>query len=410
MPQAANGGAMTGAQTQSGSWRRFAVIALTAFLTLIDLFAAQAILPSLAHHYQVMPAAMGVAVNASTLGMAVASLAVALLSTRLARRNGILISLTLLSIPTVLLASAPSLSVFFALRVAQGLCMASAFTLMLAYLGEQCSAADSAGAFAAYVTGNVASNLVGRLIAAAVADHFGLAATFRVLACLNLCGAALVYCTMDAAPPMRAAGASMGTAFTAVAAHLRNRLLLASFAIGFCILFAFIGTYSYVNFVLVRPPLSLGMMQVGFVYFVFLPAIFTTPMAGGVVRRHGARAALWASLGVSAAALPLLLSAHLTLVLAGLTVIACGTFFAQAVATGFVGQAAHSDRGAASGLYLAAYFAGGLAGSAVLGQFFDRAGWAGCVAGVGAALLLACALSTRLALRTDGNAARPRPG
>jgi hypothetical protein len=40
---------------------------------------------------------------------------------------------------------------------------------------------------------------------------------------------------------------------------------------GFCILFAFIGTFTYVNFVLVRPPLSLGMMQLGFVYFVFLP-------------------------------------------------------------------------------------------------------------------------------------------
>ena len=56
------------------------------------------------------------------------------------------------------------------LRIAQGLCMASAFALTLAYLGEQCSAMDAGGAFAAYITGNVASNLIGRLISAAVAD------------------------------------------------------------------------------------------------------------------------------------------------------------------------------------------------------------------------------------------------
>ena len=42
--------------------------------------------------------------------------------------------------------------------------MATAFTLMLAYLGEECSATDAAGAFAAYITGNVASNLFGRLM------------------------------------------------------------------------------------------------------------------------------------------------------------------------------------------------------------------------------------------------------
>jgi hypothetical protein len=42
--------------------------------------------------------------------------------------------------------------------------MASAFTLTLAYLGEHFNAADAGTAFAAYITGNVASNLVGRLV------------------------------------------------------------------------------------------------------------------------------------------------------------------------------------------------------------------------------------------------------
>src|SRR4051812_33597545 len=81
------------------------VIGLMAFLTVVDLFATQAILPSLARSYNVTPAAMGFAVNASTLGMAVAGLATALFSRRLNRRRGIFISLTLLSVPTALLAS-----------------------------------------------------------------------------------------------------------------------------------------------------------------------------------------------------------------------------------------------------------------------------------------------------------------
>jgi hypothetical protein len=104
---------------------------------------------------------MGSAVNASTLGMAIAGLCVAIFSRKIDRRLGILISLAVLAIPTALLASAPNLAVFTLLRVAQGLCMASAFTLTLAYLGEHPSAVDSATASAAYITGNVASNLFG---------------------------------------------------------------------------------------------------------------------------------------------------------------------------------------------------------------------------------------------------------
>ena len=64
-----------------------------------------------------------------------------------------------------------------------------------------------------------------------------------------------------------------------------------------------------------------------------------------------------------------------------------------ACATGFVGRAAASDRGAASGLYLACYYFGGLAGAAILGQIFDRFGWTACVAGVGTSLILAALLA-----------------
>ena len=60
--------------------------------------------------------------------------------------------------------------------------------------------------------------------------------------------------------------------------HFINPSLRAAFAIGFCILFAFIGTFTYVNFVLVRAPYSVGPMGLGVVYLVFLPSVLTTPV------------------------------------------------------------------------------------------------------------------------------------
>src|ERR1041384_1807976 len=88
------------AHHSSGALLRTSIIALTAFLTVVDLFATQAILPSLTQSYGVRPGAMGFAVNASTIGMAIGSLAVALLGRSIDRRRGILISLAILSLPT----------------------------------------------------------------------------------------------------------------------------------------------------------------------------------------------------------------------------------------------------------------------------------------------------------------------
>ncbi|APG09994.1 MFS transporter [Bradyrhizobium japonicum] len=371
------------------------VIGLTAFLTVVDLFATQAILPSLTRHYGVTPAAMGFAVNASTFGMATASLVVGFFSPRIDRRLGILLSLTLLAIPTSLLAVAPNLTVFTVLRIAQGLCMASAFALTLAYLGEQCSAMDAGGAFAAYITGNVASNLVGRLISAAIADHLGLSWNFYFFAALNLTGAVLVYFTIRRVQPMQATMITESP-LTAIIAHWRNPQLRAAYALGFCILFAFIGTFTFVNFVLVRPPLSLGMMEIGFVYFVFAPSVVTTLMAGTVSTRIGTRPTIWGALGVALVGLPLMLSSHLAEVLTGMVLVGVGTFFAQAAATGFVGRAATENRGVASGTYLASYFFGGLVGTAVLGQLFDHFGWTACVLGIGLSLASAALLTSLL--------------
>ena len=358
----------TEAHHSTGAALRYIVIALTAFLTVVDLFATQAILPSLTKHYGVTPAQMGFAVNASTLGMAFSGLAVGYFSREIDRRKGILISLILLAIPTALLAHAPDLTTFTLLRVSQGLCMAAAFTLTLAYLGEHYTAADSAGAFAAYITGNVASNLIGRLISAALPTISG-SPPISISSPRSICSARRWSISPSTRPsPCTTWAAAMNSHFEAWVMHLQNPALRASFAIGFCILFAFIGTFTFVNFVLVQPPLGVGAMTLGFVYFVFVPAMATTPLAGHAVKRFGTRPSFWAALAVAGLGLPLLVLPSLPAVLIGMVLVGAGTFFAQACATGFVGRAATSDRGAASGLYLASYFFGGLIGSAVLGH------------------------------------------
>jgi MFS transporter, YNFM family, putative membrane transport protein len=137
-------------------------------------------------------------------------------------------------------------------------------------------------------------------------------------------------------------------------------------------------------------------------------------------------------LALAGIGLPLLLLPSLAAVLLGMVLIGVGTFFGQATATGFVShaalaseasgqrgnslkvrapdtrpepgssaRAATADRGSASGIYLACYFAGGLVGTAILGQVFDRLGWPACVAGIALSLAAAALLTLRLKLPTD---------
>ncbi|TIX26905.1 MAG: MFS transporter, partial [Mesorhizobium sp.] len=142
----------------------------------------------------------------------------------------------------------------------------------------------------------------------------------------------------------------------------------------------FIGTFTYVNFQLVTAPLSLSPMALGLVYFVFLPSMLTTPLAGRLAAGLGPRIGIGATLTLAILGLLLLLTTSLPIVLGGMALVAIGTFLAQAIATGHVSRTASRDRTAASGIYLASYYTGGLAGSFVIGQIYDRIGWTACVA------------------------------
>lgn len=382
-------------------------IAALAFLTVVDLFSTQAILPALTTHYGVSAAAMGSAVNFSTVGMALASLIFAHYGRQIDRRYGIVLSLAILAVPTALLAGAPNLLTFAGLRFLQGLCMAGAFTLTLAHLAEVTNLGGTNAAFAAYITGNVASNLLGRLLSASLADVVGLSSSFQVFAALNIAGALLAWFMIHPGLPTQAGTQWPG--MTKALTLVRDARLFASFAIGACILFAFVGTFTYVNFVLVSAPLSLEMMSVGLVYFVFLPSIVTTPLAGRVSDRIGTQGALWAGLSLALVGLAGVLSSNLPAVLLGLALVGVGTFLAQATATGYVAsiaRATDASPATASGLYLAAYFFGGILGSVVLGLVFDRWGWNATVGGLALVLLLAGLLARHV--RSPGSADAPK--
>jgi predicted MFS family arabinose efflux permease len=145
-----------------------------------------------------------------------------------------------------------------------------------------------------------------------------------------------------------------------------------------------------------NPPHMLSMTALGLVFLVFLPSMVTTPAAGTVTRRLGPGIASVGSLAIALVGLLLLLLPDLVAVIVGMTLVGIGTFFAQAVATGHVGRIAEGDKAAASGLYLSAYYCGGLAGAALIGQLFDGFGWTAAVAGVFGALGLAAILGIGL--------------
>lgn len=358
-------------------------VAVLALVTLVDLFAAQAVLPLVANRFGVGAALAGAAINATTAGMAMGGLLVARWGGRIEQRRGIVAALMLLSVPTALLAVAPNLVAFTLLRVVQGVLMGYAFGLALSYLGARWEAKEAGIAFGAYVTGNIVSNLLGRIAAAWAAELWGVRDAFLLLASVNLVGALIVATGLAKLGPARRGMVPLRMGGPLLARRDMRAALLA----GFALLFAFVGVFTFVGVELTGPRFGLGMMTAGAIHLVFLPAIATTPAASRLAAALGARTAMLLAVAVAVVGTLMLLASALVPFALGLMLVAIGTFGAQAIATGHVAAIAPERRQEASGAYLASYFAGGVAGTIVVGQLYAVAGWAAAVAASAAALI-----------------------
>jgi predicted MFS family arabinose efflux permease len=365
---------------------RTAAVVCAGFCAFLTLFAPQPLLPMLSAAFHASAAAVSLVVTASTIAVAIAAPLAGMLADRLGRKRVMVPAAFLLAVPTVLAATSSSLGQLLFWRFLQGILTPGIFAVTIAYINEEWT--DSVGAtVAAYVTGTVLGGFVGRMVAAIVAAHSSWRWAFVVLGAMNALGAVAIWKWLP--PGRRFLRARRGSSpLGPMLRHLKNPRLLATYAVGFCVMFTLLAAFTYVNFYLAAPPFRLGTEALALLFVVYLVGAVITPFAGRLIDRLGHRAALLIAFSGAIAGISLTLVHSLPAVMTGLALCCTGVFIANAAGSSYVGVVAHEARAAAVGLYVTFYYTGGSFGSALPGRFWSRGGWPACVALVAAVQLL----------------------
>ena len=370
---------------------RTAAVVFAGFCAFTTLFAPQPLLPLLSREFHVTPAAISLVMTVSTLAVACSAPLAGLVADRLGRKRVIVPAAFLLAAPTLLAGTSSSYHQILLWRFWQGVFTPGIFAVTIAYINEEWESGAGA-ATAAYVTGTVIGGFSGRFLSAVVAAAFSWRWAFATLGIVNFLGALAIRAWL---PPGRRFARShrTGSAFRAMLRHLRTPRLLATYAVGFCIMFTLLGTFTYINFYLAAPPFSLSTTALGSLFVVYLMGAVVTPSAGKWIDRRGHRFALVTAFCGGALGVTLTLIHSLPVIVFGLALCCTSVFIANSSGSSYVGTAAREDRAAAVGLYVTFYYLGGSAGSAVPGRFWSTSGWPACVALIVAVQLLTICLA-----------------
>ncbi|HXW23214.1 MAG TPA: MFS transporter [Xanthobacteraceae bacterium] len=368
--------------------RRVAV-ALAGFCAFVNLYAPQAVLPLMAREFQASAVKVSTALTASTLAVALIAPFSGAAADVLGRKRVIAVAMAVLVVPTAMVALAPDLPSLIFWRFVQGLALPPIFVVTVAYMGEEWPASQVVGVTGTYLSATSFGGFFGRFITGVVADLADWRRAFLALAALTAVQAIGVALLL---PKERRFVRSAGiiAAVRQMFGHLRNARLVATYAIGFGVLFTFMSIFTYISFYLAAPPFDLSPTLLGTLFVVYLAGAAVTPLTGRLVARFGRRPLSIGVIAVWIGGLLLSLVPSIAVIVVGLTVCAAAGFLCQALSTSFVAVTARTGASSAVGLYVSSYYVGGSAGSLLPGLAWNAAGWPGCVA-LTAAVLLAMA-------------------
>jgi YNFM family putative membrane transporter len=355
------------------SARQFAVF-LTGFCCFINLYSPQAILPLLSIEMAVTAAGVTAVVTASTFAVAMTAPFTGAAADVIGRKYVIVAAMFLVTVPTLLSALAPTLPEIVFWRFVQGLVMPPIFVVIIAYIGEEWPRAEAATATGIYTSGASLGGFGGRFITGVFSDIIGWRGAMIVLAAITLVGAVAVALLLPREKKfVRSDG--FGTALKQMVQHFRNPQLLATYAVGFGVLFNFLATFTFVSFRLAAPPYNLSATALGIIFVVYLLGSVLTPWTGFVIRRIGRRHFMIANFAVWAIGIALTLTDPLWVIILGLALCAACGLITQATSTGYVTITAQFGRSSAVGLYVTSFYLGGSVGGALGGIVWTQGGW-----------------------------------
>jgi YNFM family putative membrane transporter len=370
-------------------------VATAGFCTFLNLYSPQALLPALAREFGVGVAEISSIMTASALAIALTAPFTGAIADVLGRKRVITAAMLAVVVPMAGAALAPDVPALIAWRFFQGLLLPPIFAVTVAYIGDEWPPPEVAGVAGVYIAGSSLGGFCGRFVPGVLADVVGWRTAFLALAGLSLLGAVAVALLLPREKSfVRSEG--LGASARQMLRHLRNPQLVATYAIGFGVLFNFIAVFTYVSFHLAAAPYYFSPTLLGAIFVTYLVGTVIAPMTGWMMARLGRRRFILAVIAAWACGAALMLAPPVAAIIAGLILCAGCGMLCQTISTGYVTEIAKAGRSSAVGLYVTSFYIGGSMGAFLPGLAWNVGGWPACIAMV-MAMLAAMALIATLA-------------
>ncbi|PKG56587.1 MFS transporter [Shewanella sp. Choline-02u-19] len=360
-------------------------LSIASIVIFINLYLVQGMLPLIAESFSVSKTHATLLLSVTSFTMAFSLLLFAVLSDRIGRKRPIIISLYLLVIVDIIAIFIGDFSQLVALRMVQGVLLASVPAMAMAYFKDELGGNVLLKAGAIYIAANSVGGITGRLLGGMMSEYLQWHEAMALLAALSLIGTILAATML---PDSQFVKPKLGLGKLAVQSdlkgfyhHLANPKLRLIYLVGGVAFMVMVNQFSYIQLHLMASPFMQGPFEVTLIFLCYSSGTYASYRSAKWISKLGIKRVF------SLSVLALMLGTLFTLfdsvitIYIGFLVSSFGFFLIHSSCNAWVAFIAKQHRAKATALYLCSYYLGAAIGGPYLLPFWQHWGWQGVVFG-----------------------------
>jgi YNFM family putative membrane transporter len=337
------------------------------------LYEHQPLLPLLADQWNRSISDAALLTTVTMLPLAVAPLIYGYILERFSARRMLITGFTSLLVSQAILSTGPDYHIFLLLRAVEGLVLPAIFTSLMTYTSAMGGHEKARRNISVYIAATIVGGYCGRTVTGIVTSLYSWQTAFWMWSVLALI-AVLSLFKLESDPRSNLVKVSYQEVKELIKKPVNREGLLAAFAL----FFVFAGTLNFLPFRMRDIDPDITTAAISMVYTGYLVGILISLYSTRLVIRIGSeRKTLLIGTAVYMVGCAIFMSDSIPYLYLAMFVFAAGMFTLHSVLSGYLNHIESSRKGMINGLYVSAYYSGGVLGSFLPGLVYQSVGWTG---------------------------------
>jgi YNFM family putative membrane transporter len=264
-----------------------------------------------------------------------------------------------------------SFKIFLLIRFLQGFMIPAILTSVMTYISVVSEKGLIQKVMSIYIASTILGGFLGRFVSGAISHYFGWKYSFLVLF-ISLVFSLILTFFLESDSQLQKSRFRFSQALFVVKANPYINMYITIF----CTFFVFAGMLNFLPFRLTEISTGINEMQIGIVYSGYIMGIVVSLTSLKFIKLMGGeKRVVLTGLLVFLASIPAFATNSVSIVFISMFVFCGGMFTVHSVESGYLNKISKENKGVVNGVYVSAYYTGGVLGTYLPGFIYTYYGW-----------------------------------